>query len=143
LQLGAVVFDKKFEPSKPGVLSSTWGGGSRIDLAIGRKTIDIINKEKILDKVNKSGNFLKKYLTDLKNRDTKITDVRGLGLMLGVEFHKKEIRNKIMNRLFKNKLLVIPSGVKTIRILPPLVITEEEISKGMDIFEKVLKEINH
>jgi 4-aminobutyrate aminotransferase len=48
-----------------------------------------------------------------------------------------------MNRLFKNKLLVIPSGVKTIRILPPLVITEEEISKGMDIFEKVLKEINH
>lgn len=143
LQLGAVVFDKKFEPSKPGVLSSTWGGGSRIDLAIGRKTIDIINKEKILDKVNKSGNFLKKYLTDLKNRDTKITDVRGLGLMLGVEFHKKEIRNKVMNRLFKNKLLVIPSGVKTIRILPPLVITEEEISKGMDIFEKVLKEINH
>jgi 4-aminobutyrate aminotransferase len=63
--------------------------------------------------------------------------------MLGVEFHKKEIRNKVMNRLFKNKLLVIPSGVKTIRILPPLVITEEEISKGMDIFEKVLKEINH
>jgi 4-aminobutyrate aminotransferase len=62
---------------------------------------------------------------------------------LGVEFHKKEIRNKVMNRLFKNKLLVIPSGVKTIRILPPLVITEEEISKGMDIFEKVLKEINH
>jgi 4-aminobutyrate aminotransferase-like enzyme len=63
--------------------------------------------------------------------------------MLGVEFNKKEIRNDVIQRLFKNKLLVIPSGVKTIRIFPPLVITDEEISKGLDIFEKVLKEINH
>ena len=143
LQLGAVVFDKKFEPSKPGVLSSTWGGGSRIDMAIGIKTIDIIYNGKILEKVNKSGNYLKKRLNELRNIHNIIMDVRGLGLMLGVEFHKKEIRNKVITRLFKNKLLVLPSGVKTIRILPPLVISEEEISKGLDIFEKVLKEINH
>jgi 4-aminobutyrate aminotransferase len=143
LQVGAVVFDKKFEPSTPGVLSSTWGGGSRIDMAIGIKTIDIINKEKILKKVNKSGNFLKKRLNELKNSSDLIMDVRGLGLMLGVEFHKKVVRNKVINRLFTNKLLVLPAGVKTIRILPPLVITGEEITKGLDIFEKVLKEINN
>ncbi len=143
LQLGAVVFDKKFEPSKPGVLSSTWGGGSRIDMAIGRKTIDIIYKEKLLEKVNKSGTFLKKCLKDLEHKDTKIREVRGLGLMIGVEFHKKDIRNKIVKKLFKNKLLVLPSGEKTIRILPPLIITDAEISKGMAIFEKVLKEVNH
>ena len=143
LQVGAVVFDKKFEPSKPGVLSSTWGGGSRIDMAIGIKTIDIINKEKILEKVNKSGNFLKKRLNELKNSSDLIIDVRGLGLMLGVEFHKKVIRNKVINRLFTNKLLVLPAGVKTIIILPPLVITDEEMSKVLDIFEKVLKEINN
>lgn len=143
LQLGAVVFDKKFEPSKPGVLSSTWGGGSRIDMAIGRKTIDIIYKEKLLEKVNKSGTFLKKCLKDLEHKDTKIREVRGLGLMIGVEFHKKDIRNKIIKKLFKNKLLVLPSGEKTIRILPPLIITDAEISKGMAIFEKVLKEVNH
>lgn len=143
LQLGAVVFDKKFEPGQPGVLSSTWGGGSRIDMAIGIKTIDIIYNGKILEKVNKSGNFLKKRLNELRNIHNIIMDVRGLGLMLGVEFHKKEIRNEVITRLFKNKLLVLPSGVKTIRILPPLVISEEEISKGLDIFEKVLNEINH
>ena len=67
-------------------------------------------------------------------------DVRGLGLMLGVEFLKKEIRDKIIYKLFKNKLLVIPSGVKTIRILPPLIITENEMGKGLNIFEKILKE---
>ena len=142
LQVGAVVFDKKFEPRRPGVLSSTWGGGSRIDMAIGIKTIDIISKGKLLDKVNKSGDFLKKCLSELKSKHDIIMDVRGLGLMLGVEFHKKENRDKIINRLFKKKLLVIPSGLKTIRILPPLVITPDEISKGLNIFEKVLKEFN-
>jgi 4-aminobutyrate aminotransferase len=143
LQVGAVVFDKKFEPPKPGVLSSTWGGGSRIDMAIGMKTIDIISKEKLIEKVNKSGDFLIKNLMELKNRYNIIMDVRGLGLMLGVEFLKKEIRDKIIYKLFKNKLLVIPSGVKTIRILPPLIITENEMGKGLNIFEKILKEFNH
>ena len=140
LQVGAVIFDKKMEPHKPGVLSSTWGGGSRIDMAIGMKTIDIISKEKLLERVNKSGDFLKKNLMELKNSYNIIMDVRGLGLMLGVEFLKKEIRDKIIYKLFKNKLLVIPSGVKTIRILPPLIITENEISRGVIIFEKILKE---
>lgn len=143
LQVGAVVFDKKLEPPKPGVLSSTWGGGSRIDMAIGMKTIDIISKEKLIEKVNKSGDFLIKNLMELKNRYNIIMDVRGLGLMLGVEFLKKEIRDKIIYKLFKNKLLVIPSGVKTIRILPPLIITENEMGKGLNIFEKILKEFNH
>ncbi|MGI0052043.1 MAG: aspartate aminotransferase family protein [Nitrososphaeraceae archaeon] len=143
LQVGAVVFDKKLEPRKPGVLSSTWGGGSRIDMAIGMKTIDIISKEKLLERVNKSGDFLKKNLMELKNRHNIIMDVRGLGLMLGVEFIKKEIRDKIMYKLFKNKLLVIPSGIKTIRILPPLIITENEISKGVNILEKILNEFKN
>ena len=134
---------KSLNQVNQGYCTSTWGGGSRIDMAIGIKTIDIINKEKILEKVNKSGNFLKKRLNELKNSSDLIMDVRGLGLMLGVEFHKKVIRNKVINRLFTNKLLVLPAGVKTIRILPPLVITDEEISKGLDIFEKVLKEINN
>jgi len=141
LQVGAVVFDKKFEPNQQGVLSSTWGGGDRIDMAIGIKTIDIIARDKILDKVNKNGNFLKQCLIELKNINDIIIDVRGIGLMIGVEFNTTRDRNKVINKLFKNKLLVLPSGIKTIRILPPLIITKQEISKGLEIFEKVLKEI--
>lgn len=143
LQVGAIVFDKKFEPNQQGVLSSTWGGGDRIDMAIGKKTIDIISRDKLLEKVNKNGNFLKQCLIELKNVNDTIVDVRGIGLMLGVEFHKTKDRNKVINRLFKNKLLVIPSGIKTIRILPPLIITKQEICKGLEIFEKVLKEIKY
>lgn len=143
LQVGAVVFDKKFEPTQQGVLSSTWGGGNRIDMAIGIKTIDIIARDKLLEKVNKNGDFLKQCLIELKNVNDTIMDVRGIGLMLGVEFYKKEDRNKVINKLFKNKLLVLPAGIKTIRILPPLIITKQEISKGLEIFERVLKEIKY
>jgi 4-aminobutyrate aminotransferase len=143
LQVGAVVFDKKFEPNQQGVLSSTWGGGNRIDMAIGIKTIDIIARDKLLEKVNKNGDFLKQCLIELKNVNDTIMDVRGIGLMLGVEFYKKEDRNKVINKLFKNKLLVLPAGIKTIRILPPLIITKQEISKGLEIFERVLKEIKY
>jgi 4-aminobutyrate aminotransferase len=143
LQVGAVVFDKKFEPTQQGVLSSTWGGGNRIDMAIGIKTIDIIARDKLLEKVNKNGDFLKQCLIELKNVNDTIMDVRGIGLMLGVEFYKKEDRNKVINKLFKNKLLVLPAGIKTIRILPPLIITKKEISKGLEIFERVLKEIKY
>ena len=80
---------------------------------------------------------------ELKNVNDTIIDVRGIGLMLGVEFYKTEYRNKIINKLFKNKLLVIPAGIKTIRILPPLIITKQEISKGLEIFERVLKEVKY
>ncbi len=141
--MGAVVFDKKLEPNQPAILSSTWGGGSRIDMAIGISTIEIIKKEKILDKVKKNGSLLKQCLTEFKNINNKIVDVRGIGLMLGIEFDKKEYRDKVISNLFKNKLLVIPSGYKTIRILPPLIITENEIAKGLEIFEKVIKEIKN
>jgi 4-aminobutyrate aminotransferase len=143
LQVGAVVFDKKLEPNQPAILSSTWGGGSRIDMAIGISTINIIKKEKLLDKVKKNGSLLKQCLTEFKNINNKIVDVRGIGLMLGIEFDKKEYRDKVISNLFKNKLLVIPSGYKTIRILPPLIITENEIAKGLEIFEKVIKEIKN
>lgn len=143
LQVGAVVFDKKLEPLQKGVLSSTWGGGNRIDMAIGLKIIDIISRDKLLEKVNKNGKFLKKCLMELKNINNTIIDVRGIGLMLGVEFHTTKDRNKVINELFKNKLLVLPSGVKTIRILPPLIITKQEICKGMEIFERVLREIKY
>ncbi|HEX5186241.1 MAG TPA: aminotransferase class III-fold pyridoxal phosphate-dependent enzyme [Nitrososphaeraceae archaeon] len=143
LQVGAVVFNKKFDPNQQGVLSSTWGGGSRIDMAIGIKIIEIITRENLIPKINNNGNFLKKYLSELKEINNTIIDVRGIGLMLGIEFHTHGYRNKVIKELFKRKLLVIPSGIKTIRIMPPLIITKQEISKGLEIFENVLKEIKY
>jgi 4-aminobutyrate aminotransferase len=139
LQVGAVLFDKYFEPDLKGVLSSTWGGGSRIDLAIGAKTIEVIKKERVMENVDKMALILKKGLEELCQISDSILDVRGLGLMIGIEFDNLKKRDHIINKLFKVGLLVLPAGFKTIRILPPLIISEDEINQGLELMSQCLR----
>jgi acetylornithine/succinyldiaminopimelate/putrescine aminotransferase len=58
-----------------------------------------------------------------------VIDARGIGLMLGIEFDTKMTRDFIVNRLFKKGLLVLPAGMKSIRIMPSLIINEEKLPK--------------
>ncbi len=141
LQVGAVISSKEYDPREPGAVSSTWGGGGRIDLAVGLKTIEIIKHEKLLDNARKIGNYIKKRLKEMKNRYQIITDVRGLGLMIGVEFSKEIYKDIIPKIAFKKGLLLLGCGRKTIRIAPPLIITKEEADKGLDIFEDIIKHL--
>lgn len=143
LQVGAVISSEKYDPKEPGAVSSTWGGGHRIDLAIGLKTIEIIKHEKLLDNARKIGNYIMKRLKEMKNRYPIIVDVRGLGLMIGVEFSKEIYKDIIPKIAFKKGLLLIGCGKKTIRITPPLIITKEDADKGLDIFEEMIKHLKH
>ena len=65
------------------MLSSTWGGGNRIDMAVGSRVIDVIKRDKLLDNATKMGNTLKKSLTEMVGKKG-VVDVRGLGLMIGI-----------------------------------------------------------
>jgi 4-aminobutyrate aminotransferase len=67
-----------------------------------------------------------------------IVDVRGLGLMVGVEFDSSVRRDKKLTELFKHGLLTLGAGQKSMRIIPPLIITKEQINEGLDIMHKVL-----
>ena len=141
LQVGATVYDKKYDPTEPGVLSSTWGGGSRIDMAIGTKIIEIILKNNLLSNSQKIGNMLLKNFVDFVGINGLI-DTRGIGLMIGLEFDTKMTRDVIVNRLFKKGLLVLPAGMKSIRIMPPLIINEEEAAKGISLINDTINEYN-
>lgn len=143
LQVGAVISSKEYDPKEPGAVSSTWGGGSRIDLAVGLKTIEIIRHERLLDNAKKVGNHMIKRLKEMKNRYPMITDVRGLGLMIGVEFSKEIYKDLIPKIAFRKGLLVMGCGRKTIRITPPLIITRDEADKGLDMFEDILKHLKY
>ena len=68
-----------------------------------------------------------------------ITQVRGLGLMIGIEFKSAKERDRLIMKLFKVGLLVLPSGHKSIRILPPLIISKEEINLGLEMIIKVIQ----
>ncbi len=67
-----------------------------------------------------------------------IIDVRGLGLMIGLEFDTRVRREKKIVELFKGGLLTLGAGQKSLRIIPPLLITNEQIEEGLDIMSKVL-----
>ena len=139
LQVGATVYDKRYEPTESGVLSSTWGGGSRIDMAVGTKIIEIIQRNDLLSNSQKIGEKLLKNFVDIVGINGLI-DARGIGLMIGLEFDTKTTRDVIVNRLFKKGLLVLPAGMKSIRIMPPLIINEEEAARGVLLINDTLNE---
>jgi 4-aminobutyrate aminotransferase len=141
LQVGATVYDKEYEPTESGVLSSTWGGGSRIDMAVGTKIIEIILRNDLLSNSQKIGEKLLKNFFDIVGINGLI-DARGIGLMIGLEFDTKTTRDGIVNRLFKKGLLVLPAGMKSVRIMPPLIINEEEAAKGVMLINDTINEYN-
>jgi len=138
LQVGMAAYDSKMEPGEPGALSSTWGGGSRIDMAVGAKTIEVIKRDRLLDNASVMGEKLRKGLVDLSQKNRIITGVRGLGLMIGIEFDTKQNRDEKLTLAFKKGLLLLPAGHKAMRMIPPLVITEEEVQEGLELIERVL-----
>jgi len=141
LQVGAVISSRKYDPCESGSVSSTWGGGHRIDLAVGLKTIEIIEKEKLLKNAERMGKYFIKRLKEIQQKYSKIIDVRGLGLMMGVELSKQKQMKSVLKEAFKNGLLLLGCGEKTVRIAPPLIITKEEADIGLDIFERVIRKV--
>jgi 4-aminobutyrate aminotransferase len=135
LQVGATAFDKKFEPADRGVISSTWGGGARIDMAIGAKIIDVIGRDKLLENASRMGQLIKKGFSEIVGKKG-VTDVRGLGLMIGVECETKERRDKVLFSMFKRGLLALGAGQKAMRIIPPLIITEEQVNEGISVMHE-------
>ncbi|HEX9678720.1 aminotransferase class III-fold pyridoxal phosphate-dependent enzyme [Nitrososphaera sp.] len=137
LQVGAAAFRSDLDPGQQGVLSSTWGGGSRIDMAIGAAIIDAIKRDKLLYNAHVMGGRLKKGLQDLIGKGG-VIDVRGIGLMVGIEFDTKESRDAVLARMFRKGLLLLPAGQKAMRAIPPLIITAEEVDEGLEIATSVL-----
>lgn len=135
LQVGATLFEMRFDPKEKGTKSSTWGGGHRIDMAVGAKVIEVIKRDKLLDNAKKMGSLLLQRMKEFVGKYG-IIDARGLGLMIAVEFESKERRDKVLQEAFKNGLILLPAGEKVMRVIPPLIITEKEIEEGIEIFEK-------
>jgi 4-aminobutyrate aminotransferase len=138
LQVGMAAYDDRLDPGERGALSSTWGGGSRIDMAVGAKIIEVIKKDKLLRNAAIMGEKLKKgIISELSGKkNSRIIDVRGLGLMIGIEFGTKADRDAKLNRAFKKGLLLLPAGQKAMRVIPPLIITEKEADEGLHIMSE-------
>ena len=130
--VGVVLISPKYQ-AVYGELGTTFGGNHLACAAV-EAVLDVMAEENLLDNVNRVGEWL---LAELKKIDG-IKEVRGQGLMIGIEFDEpvKDIRRKL---LFEERVFTGVSGTNTIRLLPPLTLTIEQAGLFIDKFKKTLK----
>ena len=144
LPLGACIARESVMTWPKGTHGNTYGGNP-IACAASLATIDLL-EEKYLANAAEVGDYMKDALEEIQARHTSIGDVRGKGLMIGVEFVKdkntkepnEEIRNMIEHTAFEHGLLTLGCGRSTMRFAPPLCITKKEADEGLTVFEEAV-----
>ncbi|OGC36994.1 hypothetical protein A3J90_07455 [candidate division WOR-1 bacterium RIFOXYC2_FULL_37_10] len=122
-----------------GAHGSTFGGNP-VSCSAAIATINVIKEKSLLEQTEKLGNYLIKQLKKLQKKYSQIKEVRGLGLMVGVDFCDNAIVKKIMNFCLENGLVLISTGGDgtVIRFVPPLIVKKPQIDKALEIFEEAL-----
>jgi len=151
LPLGAIVSRRELQQRWGlGAHGSTFGGNP-VSCAAGVAVLETIEREGLLANSAARGEELLLALRELQAGDERMGDVRGLGMMIGVEFVKdratgapdRELANAVIGRCADEGLLLLTCGTEhnTVRWMPPLDVTEAEVGEGLEIFERVLKQI--
>lgn len=131
----------------PGSHASTFGGNP-VSLAAALATVDILNREGIANAAKVGAKMLER-LHGWKKTHPLVGDVRGRGLMIGVELVKDkqtrepvtELRNRVESVAFEKGLVILGCGETSIRLCPPLIVSEEEAMVGLDILEDALTQV--
>lgn len=134
--IGAMVVKKEISDTlQPGMHASTFGGGPVICKAA-LAVLLAIQKEKLLNNCQKMGEYLFDKLNDLKEKHSRIKEVRGIGLMAGLEL---SVEGKpIVQKCIERGLLINCTHDKVLRLMPALNITKKEIDKAVKILDEVL-----
>lgn len=139
--IGAMLaIQSKADAFQPGDHASTFGGNP-LACTAGKIVLDKLLDKGVLENVQKQGMYLKEKLIELKEKYEMILDVRGYGLMLGMELNclVKDIVVECMNK----GLLLLGAGENVIRFVPPLIITKNDVDLGLEILEGVLQKFQN
>ena len=145
MPLGAMIARKEISTWIRGTHGSTFGGNP-VACAAALATIALI-EDGLVQNASEIGHYLKASLTKLRSSHKHVTDVRGLGLMIGVEFAQAngkpaaDFRDQVMIKSFDKGLLLLSCGQSTIRFCPPLIVKREDVDTAVGIFGAVLAEL--
>lgn len=155
--MSVVVYDKKLDKWGPGAHAGTFRG-NQLAMAAGIIVMKRISQPAFLAEVTRKGDYMKSRLLKLKDEVSIIGDVRGTGLMLGIEFIDPngekdimgrpvpggEISARVQHLCFDNKLIIEKGGRygSVLRCLCALTIPDEDIETALSIFEKAVKEVD-
>jgi 4-aminobutyrate aminotransferase len=148
LPMGATVTRNSLGDMPEGSHSNTFGG-NLVSIAAAEAQLNYVKKNMrhIESESKEKARITMKRLDDMKERYEIIGDVRGIGLMIGIEFVKdkktkepaEKYRDNILVECYNNGLVLLPAGESTIRIVPPLTISISNLNKGLDILEEAVK----
>ncbi len=120
----------------PGTHASTFGGNP-LACAAGLAVLDAFEQEEILDNCRHQAGGLWRGLEELRNKYSFIGDIRGIGLMIGMDLSGPV--KPVLQAAAKEGLLVLAAGERTLRLLPPLIIDEEEVQSALERLDRALR----
>ena len=124
---------------KPGDHGSTYGGNPLV-CAVASKVLDIFKEDSIIENVRVVGKYLREKLDELSRLYPSINEVRGKGLLLGVEFDKP-VADIIKSALTDERLVLINAGSNVLRFIPPLIISKSDVDDALCRLKRVLEKI--
>lgn len=127
-----------FDKMVPGMMGGTYGG-SALACAAACGTLRAIREDDMVGNARRRGQQLMKGLVELKTKYPQIAEVRGRGLMVAVEFDGQDAAGRLVEEGYKEDLLLITAGIKqTVRLLPPLCISEDEVDLALEKLDKAM-----
>ncbi|MGT2907103.1 acetylornithine transaminase [Streptococcus dentiloxodontae] len=136
--VGAMLAKSKLgEAFSYGSHGSTFGG-NKLAMSAASATLDVMTASGFLDTALEHGHYLQNQLSQALLGNSSVTQVRGLGYMIGIETNKN--LSKVVQAARDKGLIVLTAGVNVIRLLPPLTLTKEQIDKGVAILKEVFEE---
>ena len=144
LPLSAMIARRELMEWKPGAHASTFGGNP-VAIAAALATIELL-EEGLIENAARVGAYILDRIRDWPRRFPQVGDVRGLGLMIGIEFVKDqetkerapELRDRVVRMAFERGLLILGSGANSIRLCPPLVISRDQADFAVSTLEECL-----
>jgi 4-aminobutyrate aminotransferase len=132
----------------PGSHASTFGGNP-VAIAAALATLDVIENEHLLENSAKVGSHMLKRMADWPSKLKLVGDVRGRGLMIGIDIVKDKAskeygaaeRDRIVEMAFERGILFLGCGPSTVRICPPLVVTKDEADVALDVLEECIERV--
>jgi 4-aminobutyrate aminotransferase len=145
MPLGATVARAEMMNWPPGAHASTFGGNP-VSCAAALVTLELLEQELVANAAAMGG-YLMDRMREWPARFAQVGEVRGLGLMLGIELVRDratkekapDVRDRVLQRAFERGLLVLGAGDSTIRLSPPLVITRAQCDWALDVLEECLR----
>lgn len=147
MPLGAMIARSDLMTWEPGAHGNTFGGNP-VACAAAMATLDVIEEEGLLANAGAMGEQFLDGLHDIASRYDVVGDVRGVGLWLAMELVEdrqtkapaKQLREDVVERAFQHRLLLLGAGSNTVRFMPPLMVSDNEVDEALRRFERALGE---